>query len=79
MSRFGQQTSYRRTCERLTDQQKYMRLQSVGGFNQIYMANSPVEASRNFPRLLSNYDDVPTSMFSDGTLFSDVSDANVNF
>lgn len=50
-----------------------MRLQSVGGLNQQYMANTPVEASRNFPRLLPIYDILPTSMFSDGISFSDVS------
>lgn len=70
---------YRRKCERLTEQQKYIRLQSVGGLNQQYMANSPLEASRNFPRLLPIYDDPPTSMFSDGTtMFSDASESDMN-
>lgn len=78
MSRFGQQLPYRQKCERLTEQQKYLKLQNIGGLNQQYMANTPVEASRNFPRLLPTYDDPPTSLFSDGAMFSDVSDADVS-
>ncbi|KAI6189607.1 hypothetical protein M3Y97_00026900 [Aphelenchoides bicaudatus] len=74
MSRFV--PPYRR-CERLTEQQKYIRLQSVGGLNQQYMANSPVEAARNFPRLLPSFEDASNSMnsmFSDA--FNDASEFN---
>lgn len=66
-------------CERLTEQQKYVRLQSVGGLNQQYMANSPLEAAKNFAPLLTTFDDPPTSMFSDGSgpMFSETFEFNV--
>ncbi|KAI1719682.1 hypothetical protein Ddc_08903 [Ditylenchus destructor] len=43
-------------CEKLTSDQKYAKLESVGGRNQQFMANSPEEAGRNFPRLIDTSD-----------------------
>lgn len=51
-------------CKKLTNEEKYERLEQVGGRNQQFMANSPIgkcfylnkflEASRNFAQILSN-------------------------
>uniref|UniRef100_A0AC34FFC3 Uncharacterized protein n=1 Tax=Panagrolaimus sp. ES5 TaxID=591445 RepID=A0AC34FFC3_9BILA len=39
-------------CERLSEKQKYAKLESIGGRNQQFMANTPEEASKNFPHLI---------------------------
>uniref|UniRef100_A0A914QN62 Uncharacterized protein n=1 Tax=Panagrolaimus davidi TaxID=227884 RepID=A0A914QN62_9BILA len=39
-------------CEKLTEKQKYAKLESIGGRNQQFMANTPEEASKNFPHLI---------------------------
>uniref|UniRef100_A0A914HH27 Uncharacterized protein n=1 Tax=Globodera rostochiensis TaxID=31243 RepID=A0A914HH27_GLORO len=50
--RHHQQQKNRRKCERLSEPQKYAKLERVGGRNQIFLAASPREAGRNFPTLM---------------------------
>lgn len=40
-------------CEKFSEKQKYEKLESAGGRNQQFMANTPEEASKNFPPLIS--------------------------
>uniref|UniRef100_A0A1I8C214 Uncharacterized protein n=1 Tax=Meloidogyne hapla TaxID=6305 RepID=A0A1I8C214_MELHA len=42
------------SCKRLSEAQKYDRLEAIGGRNQQFTANSPTEAAKNFPSLLPN-------------------------
>ncbi|KAL3083046.1 hypothetical protein niasHS_010848 [Heterodera schachtii] len=42
----------RTKCDRLSETQKYAKLERVGGRNQIFLAASPREAGRNFPALM---------------------------
>uniref|UniRef100_A0A915E625 Spaetzle domain-containing protein n=1 Tax=Ditylenchus dipsaci TaxID=166011 RepID=A0A915E625_9BILA len=64
-------------CEKLTDEQKYSRLESVGGRNQQFMANSPEEAGRNFPRLVDNLEH-PDGRFYEALNFEDDDDLLLN-
>ena len=43
-------------CEKLTEKQKYAKLENIGGRNQQFMANTPEEASLNFPHLLPKHE-----------------------
>lgn len=62
-------------CMKLTERQKYARLERVGGRNQQFMANSPEEAGRNFARLVA--DAAGQNEFSEGQQLADDIETNV--
>uniref|UniRef100_A0AC34Q3U9 Uncharacterized protein n=1 Tax=Panagrolaimus sp. JU765 TaxID=591449 RepID=A0AC34Q3U9_9BILA len=52
-------TTTTQKCEQFTEKQKYEKLERVGGRNQQFMANSPEEASKNFPLLVGGHETKP--------------------
>lgn len=64
-------------CVKLTERQKYAKLERVGGRNQQFMANSPEEAGRNFARLVADAAD--EHEFAERQQFSDDIETNVGF
>uniref|UniRef100_A0A914BVX3 Uncharacterized protein n=1 Tax=Acrobeloides nanus TaxID=290746 RepID=A0A914BVX3_9BILA len=60
-------------CENLSEKQKYTKLESIGGRNQQFMANTPEEAGKNFVNLLPETElvipvEIDSSMLSDSTI-----------